>query len=132
MRETVVDSGTPGDSRRRDLLILVVEDEVIIAMDLRRRLEEHGFRVLGPAPTVAVALDLLEKAAPDLALLDVNLRGQMVTPVADRLQARGVPFILASAYDDASLPAPVLVGAPHVGKPVNMRRLLALMATLVP
>jgi hypothetical protein len=63
-----------------------------------------------------------------VALLDVNLRGEMVTPVAEALRARGVPFVLASAYDRAQLTAEVLVGAPTVGKPTSVRHLLAALA----
>src|SRR5689334_2800092 len=74
-----------------------------IAMDLERLLEGHGFRVLGPATTVAGALHLLGGETPDVALLDVNLRGEMVTLVAEALRARGVPFVLASAYDGSQL-----------------------------
>ena len=91
----------------------------------------HGFRVLGPATTVAAALRLLDGAAPDVALLDVNLRGEPVTPVAEALRARGVPFVLVSAYDRAQLTAEVLAGAPNVGKPTNVRRLLAALARAV-
>ena len=112
-------------------LVLVVEDEALIAMDLEHTLGRHGFRVLGPATTVAAALRLLDGEAPDVALLDVNLRGEMVTPVAEVLRARGVPFVLASAYDAAQLTAEVLAGAPNVGKPVNVRRLLAVLARAV-
>jgi DNA-binding response OmpR family regulator len=97
-------------------------------MDLERLLGRHGFRVLGPAATVAEALHLLDGDVPDVALLDVNLRGEMVTPVAEALRARGVPFVLASAYDGAQLTAVILAGAPNVGKPTNARRLLAALA----
>ena len=112
-------------------LVLVVEDEVLIAMDLERTLGRHGYRVLGPATTAAAALRLLDGEAPDVALLDVNLRGEPVTPVAEVLRARGVPFVLASAYDGARLTAAVLAGAPNVGKPTNARRLLAALARAV-
>jgi CheY-like chemotaxis protein len=125
----VVPSGPAPGSPSRDPLVLVVEDELLIAMDLKRLLGRHGFRVLGPAATVAGALLLLDGATPDVGLLDVNLRGELVTPVADVLRARGVPFVLASAYDGAQLlSAAVLVGAPNVGKPTSERRLLAALA----
>ena len=61
--------------------VLVVEDEFLIAMDLECLLERNGWRVLGPAATVKEALRLLDGETPDVALLDVNLRGEMVTPV---------------------------------------------------
>ncbi len=110
-------------------LVLVVEDEFLIAMDLELLLRRHGWRVLGPATTVVGALRLLQGETPDVALLDVNLRGEPVTPVAEALRARGVPFVLASAYDGATLlPAEILVTAPNVGKPMNERRLLAALA----
>ena len=113
---------TPG-SLSRGPLVLVVEDEALIAMELER--------LLGPAATVDGALRLLDGATPDVALLDVNLRGAMVTPVAEALRARGVGFVLASAYDAAQLTAEVLAGASNVGKPVNARRLLAALARAV-
>jgi two-component system, response regulator PdtaR len=106
-------------------LVLVVEDELLIAMDLELLLQRNGWRVLGPAATVAEALWLLQGATPDVALLDINLRGELVTPVAEELRARGVPFVLASAYDDHELAVLALARAPNVGKPTNERRLLA-------
>jgi DNA-binding response OmpR family regulator len=110
-------------------VVLVVEDEFLIAMDLELLLQRDGWRVLGPATTVVGALRLLAGERPDVALLDVNLRGEPVTPVAEALRARGVPFVLASAYDGATqLPAEILVTAPNVGKPMNERRLLAALA----
>ena len=113
----MVPSGPTPGSLSRGPLVLVVEDEALIAMELER--------LLGPAATVDGALRLLDGATPDVALLDVNLRGEMVTPVAEVLRTRGVPFVLASAYDRAQLTAEVLIGAPIVGKPTNVRRLLA-------
>ena len=119
---------TRGD-RPRGRLVLVVEDEFLIAWDLEQLLERHGWRVLGPAATVAQALHLLDGGSqPAVALLDVNLRGELVTPVAAVLRARGVPFVLASAYDRLDLVAPALAGAPNVGKPTDEARLLAALA----
>jgi DNA-binding response OmpR family regulator len=110
----------------------VVEDEALLAMDLELLLGRHGWRVLGPAATVAQALRLLEDGeAPDVALLDVNLRGEAATPVAERLRALGVPFVVASAYDGARLAALGLAGAPAVGKPARERVLLAALARAV-
>ncbi|WP_348629173.1 response regulator [Mesorhizobium sp. WSM3859] len=83
--------------------ILIVEDEFIIAMELKVMLERLGWRVLGPVPRVADALRLLEDELPTVALLDVNLGDQLVTPVAEALRSRGVPFAVASAYDKPEL-----------------------------
>ena len=111
--------------------VLVVEDEFLIAMDLQVLLERHGWRVIGPVATVQGALRLLEDELPSVALLDVNLGNQLVTPVAESLKARGVPFALASAYQrPEQFGGEVLAGAPNVGKPTGERRLLAALAQL--
>lgn len=114
-------------------VVLVVEDEFLIALDLEQLLRRHGWRVLGPAATVAAALRLLRQGdTPDVALLDVNLRGEPVTPVAEELRARGVPFVLASAYGRSELAAvAALAGVPLVGKPTDEHRLLAALARAV-
>jgi two-component system, response regulator PdtaR len=125
-------SPAPPELPSRDPLVLVVEDEFIIALDLELILQKHGFRVLGLAATVAQALQMLARETPDVALLDVNLKGEPVTPVAETLQARGVPFVLVSAYDrPPQLPAEILVAAPNVGKPISERYLLAALAQVL-
>jgi DNA-binding response OmpR family regulator len=111
--------------------ILIVEDEFLIAMDLKLMLEEDGWRVMGPAATVQVALRLLEDERPSVALLDVNLRHELVTPVAEALKEQGVPFAVASAYDrPEQIGGEILAGALNVGKPTGSRRLLAALAEL--
>jgi two-component SAPR family response regulator len=97
--------------------ILVVEDEFLIAMELNDTLRRAGYDVIGPVPDVDAALKLLKAERPDGAVLDVNLAGQWVTPVAEVLRAMFVPFILASGYVAADLgAAPVLSEAVNVGK----------------
>lgn len=111
--------------------VLIVEDEFLIAMDLQMMLEIHGWRVLGPAATIHDALRLLEGEQPSVALLDVNLRDGVVTPVAEALKARGVPFAVASAYQDPErIGGRVLADAPNIGKPTTEPRLLAALARL--
>ena len=105
--------------------ILVVEDEFLIAMELDITLTSAGYQVLGPAPNVSAALGLLRTERPDAAVLDVNLAGEWVTPVAEVLRAMIVPFILASGYGAADLHAePVLRDAVNVGKPSRSELLL--------
>lgn len=113
------------DTRQATRLILVVEDEVFIAMELEGVLVEAGYQVLGPAPTVSIALSLLDGHNPDAAVLDVNLGGERVTPVAQALAARGVPFLIASAYWPKDLAnEPLLSTALNLGKPTASVRLL--------
>lgn len=84
--------------------VLVVEDEALIAMLLETMLEDLECVVLGPAQTVAAALDLLGSGSQiDVALLDFNLGGQPSYPVADALRARGVPVIFCTGYGDLAL-----------------------------
>ena len=105
--------------------ILVVEDEFLIAMELDVTLQSAGYQVLGPAPNVSVALKLLQAERPDAAVLDVDLAGEWVTPVAEVLRAMFVPFILASGYGAADLHAePALRDAVNVGKPSRSDLLL--------
>ena len=97
--------------------ILVVEDEYLIAMELEATLRNAGYRVIGPALDLSAALELLKAERPDAAILDVNLAGQWVTPVAEVLQGSFVPFILATGYVAADLQTePALRDAVNVGK----------------
>jgi CheY-like chemotaxis protein len=99
--------------------ILVVEDEYLIADDLRDSLVSVGAAVVGPIATVAEAIDYIKSgSALDGAILDINLRGDMVFPVADALRSRGQPFIFATGYDSWSLPER-FSDVPFVQKPVR-------------
>jgi two-component system, response regulator PdtaR len=112
-----------------DLTVLLVEDELLIALDIKMMLERRGARVVGPATTVGEALHLLRSERPDVALLDVNLKHELVTPVAEELQARDIPFVVSSAHNSANLAAiTILADAPKVGKPASERRLIAALA----
>jgi CheY-like chemotaxis protein len=97
--------------------ILVVEDEMMIAMLVEDMLAELGCAVVGPAHALDVALDLaLTELGLDAALLDVNLGGEPVFAVADALRKRGVPAIFSTGYGDAAL-REVDRGAPVLQKP---------------
>jgi CheY-like chemotaxis protein len=89
----------------RDCHILVVEDEYMLADELRAALVEAGAIVLGPAGTLESALAVI-KAAPriDVAVIDANLGGVLAYPAVDLLVERGVPFLFATGYDEAVIP----------------------------
>lgn len=115
-----------GDGREELLAgarVLLVEDEFVIALDFQILLYRFGCEVLGPVGSVAEALVILRHERPDAALLDVNLRDGLVVPVAERLTAMAVPFLLVTARDARRLAEPVLQGAPALGKPVDEREL---------
>ena len=101
-------------------------------MELASVLEEAGFQVLGPVPSVALALQHLESERPDAVVLDVSLRGERVTPVAEVLLVMEVPFVLTSAYAAADLAGePALAAARNLGKPTPHRELLEVMRELL-
>jgi CheY-like chemotaxis protein len=79
--------------------VLLVEDEPIVAWLLKDMLVDLGCSVVGPAADVNQALAMIEAESIDVAVLDVNLRGQMSYPIADVLVARGVPFVFSTGYD---------------------------------
>ena len=105
--------------------ILVVEDDYFLAEDLAEELRSLGAEVRGPAPSVAAALGLLaDGPEPDMAVLDVNLGGETVVPVAEELLLRGVPFAFVTGYDRSALPDR-FADAPRFEKPLDTRRLMA-------
>jgi CheY-like chemotaxis protein len=97
--------------------VLVVEDEMMIAMLVEDMLSELGCAVVGPAHALAEALDLARtEVGLDAALLDVNLAGQPVFAVADALREKGVPAIFSTGYGDAGL-RDIDRGSPVLQKP---------------
>ena len=111
--------------------VLVVEDEFMVALDIQAMLKGNGYRVLGPAGSVDAALRLLAHQQPDLAVLDVNLNGHPVVPVAKRLRGLQIPFVLVSAYDSFDFEdSEVLAEVENVGKPFTERQLLAALGRL--
>jgi CheY-like chemotaxis protein len=108
--------------------VLLVENDYITAEDLKAELERLGVEVMGPAPDVASGMDLLASdAPPDAAILDINLSGEMVFPLADRLREQHIPFIFATGYDCSSLPEPYTRHPCHE-KPLDMRQLVRALA----
>jgi CheY-like chemotaxis protein len=84
--------------------ILIVEDDALVAMMLRGILDQMGCDIVGPAARIERALALAQAEEIDGALLDVNIAGAPVYPVADALGARGVPFLFLTAYGSPVLP----------------------------
>lgn len=93
------------DDPLQALRILVVEDEYLLAHDLSTALRDAGAEVAGPFGTLGDAIAGAEADTRlDGAVLDVNLRGEMVFPLADALTARKVPFLFATGYDRWAIP----------------------------
>jgi len=101
--------------------ILIVEDEPLIAMMLEDFLESMGHKVRGTCDTVSQALEETGKGGFDLAILDVNLKGESVWPVAAALREQGTPFVLASG-GHVEPPPPEFKNAPMIEKPFTIDR----------
>ncbi|BAQ18606.1 two-component system regulatory protein [Methyloceanibacter caenitepidi] len=82
---------------------MVVEDQAPIALQLEDMLLESECEVVGPASRVGQALRLLSDNAVDAAVLDLNVAGELVYPVADALEARGLPYVFATGYDPSDV-----------------------------
>ena len=105
-----------------NLRILVVEDEVFIAWEIEQRLQRLGCEVVGPVGHLKHALELVRTTALDGALLDVNIKGGVVYPVAEELLARKVPVVLSTGYGANTLP-PVFRDLPYLRKPFGAGQL---------
>ena len=115
-----------------DLRILVVEDEVFIALEIEERLQRLGCEVVGPVGRLEHALELARTTALDGALLDVNIKGGFVYPVAEELLTRKVPVVLSTGYAPDTLP-PAFRTLPWLRKPFSTKQLEAvILATFAP
>jgi CheY-like chemotaxis protein len=120
------------DNRLSSMRILVVEDSPVVAEVLKEMLLDFGCEVVGPVGNMAVALELAQSERLDAAVIDLNIRGGKVYPVARLLGERGIPFLLASGYADWTMP-PEWEGRPRLPKPFTAEALSgALEALLAP
>lgn len=99
--------------------VLIAEDEPILALELEDRIRSLGHEVLGPFGTEGEALEALQEGLPDLAILDVNLRGTPSYRIAETLRRNTIPVVFATGYElVADLPEE-LAGLPIVSKPFS-------------
>ena len=111
--------------------ILIAEDEPLIAMMLEDFLDSSGYTVAASAETVSDAIAHAERGGFDAAILDVNLRGERIWPVADRLAAAGIPFLIATGGHLDPAP-PAHADAPQLAKPYTLDTVTAALARIVP
>jgi len=116
------ESGSGAIVTESKITALLVEDEPLIAMMMADMLTEFEFDVLGPFATVDKAMSAVDQANVHVALLDVNLAGEMVYPVASRLRDLGVPFIFMTGYSAESIEQQFLE-VPILKKPVDQAQL---------
>jgi DNA-binding response OmpR family regulator len=117
----------------KGMRVLVVEDEPSVSMLVEDELCDAGAEVVGPVPTVDHALRLIDAAAADggisVAVLDIDLNGMKVAPVADKLAALGVPFLFATGYGEGH-DTGGHGAAPTLRKPFAPERLIAAVEAL--
>jgi CheY-like chemotaxis protein len=112
------------------LRVLVVEDEMMVSMLIEDMLGDLGCKVIGPASRLDEAMELAKAVELDCAVLDVNLGGQPIFPLADLLRERGAPFAFATGYGDAGL-RDVDKGSPVLQKPFREGDLARVLGELV-
>jgi PAS domain S-box-containing protein len=128
---TVAGASKGDDAARRaakvqGMRILIVEDSLLLSLELESGLIEAGAVVVGQAADVAEGL-VMSELPMDAAVLDANLNGESVAPVARALQARGIPFIFATGYGDNTA-APQGFSAPFIRKPYDVTQVAAALA----
>src|SRR4029077_4769081 len=109
--------------------VLVVEDEYLIRMLLEDMLDELGYGVAAAVGTISEARKLAANGECSAAILDVNLDGQEISPVADILAQRGLPFVFVTGYGERSLPE-AYRGRPALQKPFQAEQLKSTLAGL--
>ena len=109
--------------------IFLVEDEAIVALMVEDMLTELDATVVGPALTITTGLSLAKSEEIDAAVLDVNVRGERIDPVAEVLRARKVPIVFATGYGDGA--AEIAREAPVLDKPYTREKLATMLAHLL-
>jgi DNA-binding NtrC family response regulator len=111
--------------------ILIIEDEMLLAMDLEQFLQGCGAEVLGPVPTIEQALEFLSRQRPDAATLDMNLHGTPSLPIANELADLEIPFVVISGYSNCYAESAAFRNARFLKKPYKERELLEAFAELL-
>ena len=109
----------------RDLRIMLLEDQILIAMDVESTLADRGFTSVSTVNSVAEALKLVNRAPPAIAILDISLGDGTSLPVAEELALRRIPFIFATGYGDGGIIPDRFADVPVIRKPYEAEALLA-------
>jgi DNA-binding NarL/FixJ family response regulator len=110
--------------------VLIVEDNFLLAEDLRSSIEQAGAKIIGPIGDASQALAAAQEKKIDIALLDVGLKGQSSVAVARALAYRLIPFIIITGYVRDALP-PELENALYLAKPVMADAVLNVISALL-
>jgi CheY-like chemotaxis protein len=110
--------------------ILIVEDETLLAMDIEELVRAAGCIVIGPVCSVSEAVRCLRESRPDGAVLDINVSGEMVFPVADALHEAQVPFIIITGYTPDHVPERHRM-RPFLQKPYRAAALVSMLGQML-
>ena len=110
---------------------LIVEDEMLLALDLEMLLKDQGCVVLKPTNSIQRALEAIDAEHPDAATLDMNLNGSSSAPVAAALHARNIPFVAVTGYTGSFDEDPAFQDVTVVKKPYDTQELLQTLARLL-
>jgi len=111
--------------------VLVVEDEFLASLTTIDLLESTGCEVVGPIVGLPAAVQVAQLELLDAAVLDINIGGEMIWPVAEELQRRGVPFLFVSAYSELSVIPVLFASVPRLPKPLEQNRFLCRLSTIL-
>ena len=111
--------------------VLIVEDNYVVADALKYLIDGYEGSVVAIVPTVERAIAALAEGGVDIAVLDINLHGASVVPVAQHLQAQRIPFVFLTGYGDGDILPVQLRDQPRLDKPVDAERLVRAMLDLV-
>jgi CheY-like chemotaxis protein len=114
--------------RRR---VLIAEDNLFAAIELERVLVDLGYEPVGPVAQLDQALRLAQQESLDGALLDVDLRGELVFAVAEELERRRIPMIFASGHDADEMFPPAFARHPRLRKPFGANEIRSVLAAAI-
>jgi DNA-binding NtrC family response regulator len=103
--------------------ILLLEDDLLLAMDMEDHLLQAGFEIIGPFGRIVDALDAIPRNTLTGAIVDLNLHGELSFPVIEALQQRSIPVIVCSGYAELPELKARLKGLPLLAKPWNAQKL---------
>lgn len=108
--------------------VLIVEDEVLIALNLREMLKEIGVEYVDCAPDLDTAAEFIRVTPPDFAILDINIGRALVFPIAEDLRQRAIPFAFSSGLGRRDLP-PEFSRHPFAPKPLEAEALASILSS---
>ena len=117
--------------QNRNVRVLVVEDEPLVAMMIEEVLSRGGFSLAGSAANSGQAMKILSQTTPNVAILDLNLGyGQTSLPVAEELERRGIPFIFVTGLNEFAIPQRFR-DRPRLSKPIVEEQLQGIVKTTI-